>query len=115
MTSAPAKRQPSVNPELTPNPPPERRATRPRKRPRRERETPEYADMVERMILAYGRRVGEGDVEELPRMIDMHRVLEEALDRAVVGLREFGYSWGEIAKRTGTSRQAAQQRWGRDS
>jgi hypothetical protein len=113
MTSDSAQRQPSVNPELTPNPPSERRATRPRKRPKRERETPEYADMVERMIMAYGRRVGEGDVEELPRMIDMHRVLEEALDQAVVGLRRFGYSWGQIAKRTGTSRQAAQQRWGR--
>jgi hypothetical protein len=69
--------------------------------------------MVERMIKAYARRVGEGDVEELPRMIDMHRVLDEALGQAVIGLREFGYSWGEIAKRTGTSRQGAQQRWGR--
>jgi len=112
MTSGLAKRQPSGNPELTLKPPPERQATRPRKRPKRERETPEYADMVERMITAYGRRVGEGDVEELPRMIDMHRVLEAALDRAVIGLRQFGYSWGEIAKRTGTTRQAAQQRWG---
>jgi hypothetical protein len=65
------------------------------------------------MIKAYARRVGEGDVEELPRMIDMYRVLDEALaEIAVPGLRDFGYSWGEIAKRTGTSRQGAQQRWG---
>ena len=69
--------------------------------------------MVERMIKAYARRVGLGDVEELPRMIDMHRVLDEALDQAVAGLRQCGYSWGEIAKRAGTSRQGAQQRWGR--
>lgn len=69
--------------------------------------------MVERMITAYARRVGGGDVEELPRMIDMHRVLDEALATAVAGLRDFGYSWGEIAKRTGTTRQGAQQRWGK--
>jgi hypothetical protein len=69
--------------------------------------------MVERMIKAYAKRIGESDVEELPRMIDMHRVLDEGLDRAVAGLRKFGYSWGEIAKRTGTTRQGAQQRWGK--
>ncbi len=28
-------------------------------------------------------------------------------------LWEFGYSWAEIASRLGTTRQAAQQRWGR--
>jgi hypothetical protein len=71
--------------------------------------------MVERQIKAYARRVGQGDVEELPRMIDMHRVLDEALAEAVIGLREFGYSWGSVASRTGTSRQAAQQRWGRST
>jgi hypothetical protein len=102
----------SVNPALTPDEPPARRPPKPRRRPKRERETTEYADMVERMIMAYARRVGTGDVEELPRMIDMHGVLDEALDRAVAGLRDFGYSWGEIANRTGTTRQAAQQRWG---
>jgi hypothetical protein len=113
VISDPAERQPGVNSGLTPNRLPERRATRPRKRPKRQRETAEYADMVERMILAYGRRVAGGDVEELPRMISMHQVLEEALDQAVIGLREFGYSWRDIARRTGTSRQAAQQRWAR--
>jgi hypothetical protein len=102
----------SVNSELTPDRQSDRRPARSRRRPRQERETPEFADMVERMIRAYARRVGEGDVEELPRMIDMHRALDEALAVAVAGLRDFGYSWGEIAKRIGTSRQAAQQRWG---
>jgi hypothetical protein len=102
-----------VNAELTPDGRSDRRPARPRRRPRRERETPEYADMVVRMIKAYARRVGDGDVEELSRMLDMHRVLDDALAVAVAGLRDFGYSWGEIAKRTGTSRQGVQQRWGR--
>jgi hypothetical protein len=110
MTTEP---QPDVNAGLTPNPPSERKPTRSPRRPKKERETPEFADMVERMIKAYARRVGEGDVEELPRMIAMHDKLNEALDTAVVGLRDFGYSWAEIARRTGTSRQAAQQRWGK--
>jgi hypothetical protein len=39
--------------------------------------------------------------------------LDEAIGRAVIGLREAGYSWAEIAARLGASRQAAQQRWGR--
>jgi len=39
--------------------------------------------------------------------------LDIATQVAVTGLRAFGYSWGEIASRLGTTRQAAQQRWGR--
>jgi hypothetical protein len=39
--------------------------------------------------------------------------LDEAIGRAVIGLRETGYSWAEIAARLGVTRQAAQQRWGR--
>jgi hypothetical protein len=31
----------------------------------------------------------------------------------VIGLRQAGYSWAEIAARIGVGRQAAQQRWGR--
>jgi predicted transcriptional regulator len=38
--------------------------------------------------------------------------LDEAIAQAVIGLREAGYSWAEIAARLGVSRQAAQQRWG---
>jgi predicted transcriptional regulator len=39
--------------------------------------------------------------------------LDEAISRAVAGLRKAGYSWSEIAARLGVTRQAAQQRWGR--
>jgi DNA-binding CsgD family transcriptional regulator len=38
--------------------------------------------------------------------------LDEAIAHAVIGLRETGYSWAEIAARLGISRQAAQQHWG---
>ena len=40
-------------------------------------------------------------------------VLDEVLDQiANSGLRDFGYSWGDIASRLVTTRQAAQQSWG---
>jgi hypothetical protein len=38
---------------------------------------------------------------------------DTATPAAVEGLRGFGYSWGEIASRLGTTRRAEQQRWGR--
>jgi predicted DNA-binding protein YlxM (UPF0122 family) len=39
--------------------------------------------------------------------------LDEAISQAVIGLRETGYSWAEIADRLSVTRQAAQQHWGR--
>jgi hypothetical protein len=38
--------------------------------------------------------------------------LEDAIRAAVIGLREFRYSWAEIGSRLGISRHAAYQRWG---
>ena len=38
--------------------------------------------------------------------------LEDATRQAITGLREFGYSWADIAMRLGVTRQGAQQRWG---
>jgi hypothetical protein len=38
--------------------------------------------------------------------------IETAIRNAVIGLREYGYSWAEIGTRLGVTRQAAQQRWG---
>lgn len=37
--------------------------------------------------------------------------LDEAITAAVAGLRATGYSWAEIARATGTTRQAAHARW----
>jgi hypothetical protein len=72
--------------------------------------------MLLRLFDAYERRVGgRGDIDELPGLVDLHRELDERIDRAARALYEVhGYSWGEIAKRMGTSRQAARQRWGKE-
>lgn len=76
-------------------------------------ETSEYAAMMERMVRAYARRVASGDIDDLAAMIALGRAFDEAIGEAVRGAREtYGRSWAEIAEAAGTTRQAAQQRWG---
>jgi hypothetical protein len=76
-------------------------------------ENPDYAAFAARIIRAHGRRIASGDIDSLPDLLRLVAELEEATQHAVNGLRRFGYSWGDIAGRLGTTRQAAQQRWGR--
>jgi hypothetical protein len=82
------------------------------KRPRRQIENDEYAAFVRRILRAYSRRVGDGDVEALALMLGLAEEIDAAIIEAVKGLRAYGYSWAEIGSRLGITRQAAQQRWG---
>jgi hypothetical protein len=82
------------------------------KRPRRQVENDVYAAFVRRILHAYGRRVGDGDVEALALMLGLAEDIDTAIAEAVRGLRTCGYSWAEISSRLGITRQAAQQRWG---
>jgi hypothetical protein len=82
------------------------------KRTRRLVENDEYAAFVRRVLRAYSRRVGDGDVEALGLLVGLAEEIDAAMAEAVKGLRAHGYSWAEIGARLGTSRQAAQQRWG---
>lgn len=78
------------------------------------RETPEYAQMIGRMIRAYGRRVGDADPEDLADMLALRDAFDEAVADAVHLQRSrHGRSWADIATATGTTRQAAQMRWGK--
>ena len=52
-----------------------------------------------------------GDVDALPALAALAAELDAAISDAVGGLRQAGYSWGEIATRLGVTRQAAHQRW----
>ena len=74
-------------------------------------ENDEYAAFARRVVRAYSRRVAAGDIEALASMITLAQDVEDAIQAAVIGLRDFGYSWTEIANRLGISRQAARQRW----
>jgi hypothetical protein len=93
-------RQDSVKAGLTP------------KRPCRQIENDEYVAFIRRILRAYSRRVGDGDVEALGLMLELAEEIDTATAEAVKSLRAHGYSWAEIGSRLGITRQAAQQRWG---
>lgn len=82
------------------------------KRLRRLVENDEYGAFARRVLRAYARRVGDGDVEALALMLGVAEEIDTAIAEAVTGLRGCGYSWAEIGARLGITRQAAQQRWG---
>ena len=82
------------------------------KRPYRVVENDEYAAFLRRVIRAYSRRVGCGDIEAITEMVRLADDLEDATCQAITGLRGLGYSWADIALRLGITRQGAQQRWG---
>jgi ribosomal protein S20 len=81
-------------------------------RRRRSVENDEYASFVRRVMRAYARRVAAGDVDALADMTGLAAELDKAISQAVLGLRNAGYSWTEVAAQLGVTRQAAQQRWG---
>src|SRR3954462_12541725 len=76
----------------------------PRRRRRSEVENDAYTAFCRRAIRSAGRRVAAGDVEGLADLISLRGDLDQALDVAVAGLRDFGYSWSEIASRVGVTR-----------
>lgn len=79
-------------------------------------EDPEFIKACQRFIAAAGRRVGEGNIDALPLLIDLRADLANAVSDAVHGLVDCGgYSYGEIGSRLGMSRQSVHERWGRRS
>ena len=74
-----------------------------RRRERRTVENREFDAFARRIVRAYARRVADGDVEALVALRQLSSVLEDATKDAVAGLRQFGYSWAEIAARLGLS------------
>lgn len=87
-------------------------AATPRRRTRPVVENDDYAAFTARIIRAHARRIASGDVDGLTTLLALETELRDAVNHAVNGLRAHGYSWTEIAARTGTTRQAAQQRFG---
>jgi len=82
------------------------------KRRRRHVENDEYADFLRRALHGYTRRVAHGDIDALASFSALVAEASEQLSEAVFFLRLRGYSWADIGLRLGTTRQAAQQRWG---
>jgi hypothetical protein len=75
-------------------------------------ENDEFASFTRRVLRAYARRVAQGDIEALNGLRQLASEVDAATADAVAGLRGFGYSWAEISRRVGVTRQAAQMRWG---
>jgi hypothetical protein len=78
-------------------------------------ENDDYAQFLRRVLRAFSRRIAAGDIDALTDLANLAADLETALHDAVTGLRQEGYSWADIGNATGTTRQAAHQRWGGDS
>lgn len=71
----------------------------------------EYIAFARRILRAVGRRVGTADPEDLAELLALRADLDGAIDAAVLGMRQTGYSWAEIARGSGTTKQAAFARW----
>ena len=86
-----------------------------RKRADRVVENPEFAAFATRILRAAARRVGDGDVEGLAGLVALRSEVDAAIAAAIDGLRSptWSYSWAQIAQVLGTTRQAAQQRYGK--
>ena len=87
---------------------------KPRKRAKRQVETPQFDAFVRRVLAAYGRRVAAGDVEALRPLAALSSDVDAVTRLAVADLRRapYAYSWSEIADRLGVTKQAAQMRYG---
>ncbi|WP_406046570.1 hypothetical protein [Kribbella sp. NBC_00889] len=85
-------------------------------RRRREVETTEYLAMVRRLLRTAAKRVGNADEVELAELVALREDLERAITEAVTIQRgQWGRSWAEIGRGLGTTRQAAQQHYGKES
>jgi hypothetical protein len=82
-----------------------------RRRSRPVVENLDYAAFARRVIRAQGRRIVDGDIEELAYLFGLQREMHQAIDTAIAGLRAQGSGWADIALRLGITRQAAHQCW----
>ena len=72
----------------------------------------DYAAFLRRAIRAFGRRIAAGDIDALADAAFLSAQLDTVIKTAITGLRQRGYSWADIGRQLGVTRQAAQQRWG---
>lgn len=67
------------------------------------------------MLRGVARRaeLGEVDVTDLADLRALHDHIEAAMADTIAVLRRDGYSWGDIGRALGTTRQSAQMTYGR--
>ncbi|WP_157081186.1 AsnC family protein [Novosphingobium naphthalenivorans] len=77
------------------------------------RESSEVAAMVRRMFTALARRSADGDLEALVELDRLREPLAVATQAAADGALDREYTFGDIARAMGVSRQAVQKRFGK--
>lgn len=77
-------------------------------------ENDDFAAFARRIIRAFGRRIAKGDIDALADISFLSEQIDQAIKDSVTGLRARGYSWADIGRQLGVTKQAAQQRWGGD-
>ncbi len=66
-----------------------------------------------RMVTAFGRSVQDGDADDLASLMAIETHLRSVIATTVAHMRtEQEITWATIGQAAGTTRQAAQQRWG---
>ncbi len=79
-------------------------------------ETVEYVAMLSRMVRGLGRRLADDGPTELAAAVELANQLDATIGEAVRVMRDrHGFSWAEVGRELGITRQAAQQRYGRDA
>ncbi|MEV5004015.1 hypothetical protein [Nocardioides sp. LML1-1-1.1] len=77
----------------------------------RKNECIEQGKFLGRMARALVRRAEGGDLDALVALVEAQRAMAAAVKEAGSGLHEH-YSWSEIGSSIGTSKQAAEKRFG---
>jgi hypothetical protein len=83
--------------------------------PRGVTDTDELVEACRRILGALSRRVGEGDMEDLRRLVMLRVDVERCIIGAVAGLRadpDLPASWSDIGRALGVGREAAYKRYG---
>jgi hypothetical protein len=80
---------------------------------KREREAPEVASAVIRLLRALARRAGDGELEALEALAMLQTAVDQQLGAAVAGYREgpVEASWTTIGSILGITRQSAHERF----
>lgn len=89
-------------------------AQEPAPRDRRVVETSEFGAFARRIVRAYGRRVADRDIEALAELAALRDAVDAAITDAARGLHGNPYSWAEIGRVLGITKQAAQQRFAKE-
>ncbi len=84
-----------------------------RKREKKVVEMADYISFARRILRATGRRVQDRDIEGLAGLAVLQAEINDQMKETAKALNAQGYSWAEIGRVLGVSKQAAQQRFGK--